>query len=116
LAAAAAERAASALGVGVGVGLMGPAAEAAARDALEPMPFPYMPSVGALLLVLIAVVAQALLLLGKRWSVRFHAWSSFEEVLTWEEADAVLVTPVRHTGTPAICPLSGTPRAVRLEA
>lgn len=31
--------------------------------------------------------------------------SSFEEVLTWREADAVLVTPVRHTGTPAICPL-----------
>lgn len=74
LAAAAAERAASALGVGVGVGLMGPAAEAAARDALEPMPFPYMPSVGALLLALIAVVAHGLLLLGKRWSVRFHAW------------------------------------------
>lgn len=35
--------------------------------------------------------------------------SSFVEVLTWEEADSVLVTPVRHTGTPAICPLSGTP-------
>lgn len=35
--------------------------------------------------------------------------SSFDEVLTWEEADSVLVTPVRHTGTPAICPLSGTP-------
>lgn len=42
--------------------------------------------------------------------------SSFEEVLTWEEADAVLVTPVRHTGKRAICPLSGTPRALRLEA
>lgn len=37
--------------------------------------------------------------------------SSFEEVLTWEEADAVLVTPVRHTGEPAICPLVGTPRS-----
>lgn len=56
------------------LGVVGPAAEAAARDASEPMPFPYMPSVGALLLALIAVVAHALLLLGKRWSVRFHAW------------------------------------------
>lgn len=37
--------------------------------------------------------------------------SSYEEVLTWEEADAVLVTPVRHTGSPAICPLLGTPRS-----
>lgn len=37
--------------------------------------------------------------------------SSFEEVLTWEQADAVLVTPIRHTGTPAICPLVGTPRS-----
>lgn len=38
--------------------------------------------------------------------------SSFEEVLTWQEADAVLVTPVRHTGRPAICPLKGTPRSL----
>lgn len=30
-------------------------------------------------------------------------------MFTWEEADSVLVTPVRHTGAPAICPLSGTP-------
>lgn len=26
-----------------------------------------------------------------------------------EEADAVLVTPVKHTGTPSICPLKGMP-------
>lgn len=39
--------------------------------------------------------------------------SAFDEVLTWEEADAVLVTPVRHTGSPAICPLVGTPRLLR---
>lgn len=38
--------------------------------------------------------------------------SSFEPVLTWEEADAVLVTPVRHTGEPAICPLIGSPRSI----
>ncbi|CAN0307332.1 unnamed protein product, partial [Ectocarpus sp. 13 AM-2016] len=50
---------------------------------------------------------------GKKWSVRFHAWSAFDEVLTWEEADAVLVTPVRHTGSPAICPLVGTPRLLQ---
>lgn len=39
--------------------------------------------------------------------------SSFDEVLSWGEADAVLVTPMRHTGTPAICPLSGTPYSLQ---
>lgn len=39
--------------------------------------------------------------------------SSFDEVLSWREADAVLVTPMRHTGTPAICPLSGTPYSLQ---
>ncbi|CAM9834772.1 unnamed protein product [Scytosiphon promiscuus] len=95
---------------GGGVGSFdGPAAEALAREAVEMLPFPYLPSVGALLLVVTAVAAHALLYLGKKWSVPFHAWSSFDEVLTWEEADAVLVTPVRHTGEPAICPLVGKP-------
>ncbi|CAM9874653.1 unnamed protein product [Ectocarpus sp. 6 AP-2014] len=95
------------------VGAGGAAAEALAREALEPMPFAYLPSVGAMLLLVAAVAAHVLLLLGKKWSVRFHAWSAFDEVLTWEEADAVLVTPVRHTGSPAICPLVGTPRLLR---
>ncbi|CAM9239935.1 unnamed protein product [Ectocarpus sp. 12 AP-2014] len=95
------------------VGAGGAAAEALAREALEPMPFAYLPSVGAMLLLVAAVAAHVLLLLGKKWSVRFHAWSAFDEVLTWEEADAVLVTPVRHTGSPAICPLVGTPRFLR---
>lgn len=71
LAAAAAEKAAS-NGLGGAVG--GIAAEAAAREALEQMPFPYLPSVGALLLLLTAAIAHALLFLGKRWSVQFHAW------------------------------------------
>lgn len=56
------------------VGLVGAAAEAAAREGEEPLPFPYLPSVGAMLLVMAAVVAHALLVLGKKWSVRFHAW------------------------------------------
>eukprot|EP00903_Cladosiphon_okamuranus_P019215 g17669.t1 len=92
-------------------GPVGAAAEAYAREMLERLPFPYLPSVGALLLVAAAVAAHTLLVLGKKWSVRFHAWSSFEEVLTWEQADAVLVTPVRHAGTPAICPLVNTGRS-----
>lgn len=40
--------------------------------------------------------------------------SSYDEVLSWEEADAVLVTPVRHTGSPAICSLLGTPRSLEI--
>ncbi|CAN0026364.1 unnamed protein product [Pylaiella littoralis] len=96
-------------GGGGGAAAVGAAAEALAREALEAMPLPYLPSVGALLLLVAAVAAHTLLVLGKKWSVRFHAWSSFEEVLTWEEADAVLVTPVRHTGTPVICPLVTSP-------
>ncbi|CAB1107624.1 unnamed protein product [Ectocarpus sp. CCAP 1310/34] len=95
------------------VGAGGAAAEALAREALEPMPFAYLPSVGAMLLLAAAVAAHVLLLLGKKWSVRFHAWSAFDEVLSWEEADAVLVTPVRHTGSPAICPLVGANRLLR---
>lgn len=50
------------------------AAEALAREALEPMPFAYLPSVRAMLLLVAAVAAHVLLLLGKKWSVRFHAW------------------------------------------
>lgn len=56
------------------VGAGGAAAEALAREALEPMPFAYLPSVGAMLLLVAAVAAHVLLLLGKKWSVRFHAW------------------------------------------
>lgn len=74
IAAVNAERAASNLSEGLGEGVVGPAAEAAAQEALEAMPFPYMPSVGALLLMFVAVAAHTLLLLGKRWSVRFYAW------------------------------------------
>lgn len=75
LVAAAAEKAASKLaGDGSGVGAIGAAAEAVAREAMEPVPFPYLPSMGALLLMLTAVAAHVLLVLGKRWSVRFHAW------------------------------------------
>lgn len=55
-------------------GVVGAAAEAYAREALAPLPFPYMPSVGALLLVAAAVTAHTLLVLGKKWSVRFDAW------------------------------------------
>lgn len=55
-------------------GVVGPAAEAYAREVLEPLPFPYLPSVGALLLLVAAVAAHTLLVLGKKWSVRFHAW------------------------------------------
>lgn len=55
-------------------GPVGPAAEAYAREMLETLPFPYLPSVGALLLVAAAVAAHTLLVLGKKWSVRFHAW------------------------------------------
>lgn len=74
-AAAIAEKAASKLAEGAdAVGVLGPAAEAAAREALEPMPFAYLPSVGALLMMLLAVGAHVLLVLGKRWSVRFNAW------------------------------------------
>ena len=55
-------------------GDVGPAAQAAAREAMEAMPFPYLPGVGAMLLTLVAVTAHVLLVLGRRWSVRFHAW------------------------------------------
>lgn len=54
--------------------VVGAAAEAYAREVLESLPFPYLPSVGALLLVVAAVAAHTLLVLGKRWSVGFHAW------------------------------------------
>lgn len=78
LAAAAAERAASELsggadgGVDDAMGIFGAAAAAAASEALEPLPLSYLPSVGALLLMLAAVGAHVLLGLGKRWSVGFH--------------------------------------------
>lgn len=52
----------------------GQAAAAAAREELEPLPRAYLPSVSGLLLMLIAVGAHVLLSLGKRWSVKFHAW------------------------------------------
>lgn len=52
----------------------GPAAEALAREAAEPLPFSYLPSVGALLMVVTAVAAHALLFLGNKWSVRVDAW------------------------------------------
>lgn len=44
------------------------------REELYSLPFGYLPSVGALLLLLVAVGAHVLLLLGKQWSVKFHAW------------------------------------------
>lgn len=62
------------VGGGGGGGVVGAAADALAREALEPMPFAYLPSVGALLLLAAAVAAHTLLLLGKKWCVRFHAW------------------------------------------
>lgn len=55
-------------------GFAGPAAQAAALEAMEPMPFSYLPGVGSMLLMLIAVAVHVLLVLGKRWSVQFHAW------------------------------------------
>lgn len=55
-------------------GVIGAAVEAYAREVLEPLPFPYLPSVGALLLLVAAAAAHTLLVLGKKWSVRFHAW------------------------------------------
>lgn len=61
-------------GGGGGAAAVGAAAEALAREALEAMPLPYLPSVGALLLLVAAVAAHTLLVLGKKWSVRFHAW------------------------------------------
>lgn len=81
-AAAAAEAAVAAAGAalsdnddGGGLGtFVGAAGEALARELLEPLPLPYLPSVGALLLVMAAVAGHVLLFLGKKWSVRFHAW------------------------------------------
>lgn len=55
-------------------GFAGPAMQAAAFESMEPLPFPYLPGVGSMLLMLFAVAVHVLLALGKRWSVHFHAW------------------------------------------
>lgn len=55
-------------------GVAGPAMQAAALESMEPLPFPYLPGVGSMLLMLCAVAVHVLLALGKRWSVHFHAW------------------------------------------
>lgn len=74
-AALAAAAATDAVASGVdGGGIVGAAAEAFEREALEPMPFAYLPSVGALLLLVAAVASHTLLVLGKKWSVRFRSW------------------------------------------
>lgn len=57
-----------------GVGGVGPATAAAQREANLNLPLPYLPSVGALFLLLAAVASHVLLALGKRWSVPFLAW------------------------------------------
>lgn len=74
-AAAAARDAATAVGTSLVDGdALGPAVQALAREAVEPMPFAYLPSMGALLLAAAALGSHILLVLGKKWSVRFHAW------------------------------------------
>lgn len=57
-----------------GEAAVGPAMAMAQREDELPLPLPYLPSVGALFLLLAAIGSHVLLGLGKRWSVRFHAW------------------------------------------
>lgn len=51
-----------------------PAMAAAMRESELSLPLPYLPSLGAVFLLLAAVLAHILLGLGNRWSVRCNAW------------------------------------------
>jgi hypothetical protein len=70
------------------------------------VPWPYLPSLPAVAILVATGATHALILLLQRWSVDFKAHFAFERANSLNDATDVLVVPLAHRGKSALCSLA----------